>query len=108
GSPPAPDCPLQSGAPTYLNSGGEEKLRFVEWLISAILVEINHLQRSLAGNVESPARCLPRHFAKFMHCQDLAGVTGMLLLDPCLESRYGVREIRGSVAVHFIGAHAIR
>jgi hypothetical protein len=83
-------------------------LRFVEWLISAILVEINHLQQSLAENVDSPARCLPRHFTKFIHCQDLASVTGMLSLDPCLESRYRVREIRGSVAIHFIGTLAIR
>jgi len=80
----------------------------VEWLISAILVEINHLQKRLARNVDSPARGLPRHFAKFIYRQHLAGVTGMLSLDSFLESRYRVREIRGSVAVHFIGARATR
>jgi hypothetical protein len=37
---------VSSEAPTHLNSDGGEKLRESEWLISAILREINHLARS--------------------------------------------------------------
>ena len=36
---------VSSEAPTHLNSHGSEKLRGDEWLISAILREINHLER---------------------------------------------------------------
>jgi hypothetical protein len=39
-----------SEAPTHSNSGRAEKLRQDDWLISAILREINHLE-----NVEEPA-----------------------------------------------------
>jgi hypothetical protein len=35
---------VSSEAPTHLNSDGGEKLRQDEWLISAILREINHLE----------------------------------------------------------------
>jgi len=35
---------FSSKAPTYLNSDRGEKLREDEWLISAILREINHLE----------------------------------------------------------------
>jgi hypothetical protein len=35
---------VSSEAPTYLNSDRGEKLREDEWLISAILREINHLE----------------------------------------------------------------
>src|SRR6266566_7156480 len=48
---------------------------------------------------DSPARCSPRHFAKFIHCEHLAGVIGMFSLDTVLESRYVVRKTGGSVAV---------
>jgi hypothetical protein len=37
---------VSSEAPTHLNSDRGEKLREDEWLISAILREINHLGRS--------------------------------------------------------------
>jgi hypothetical protein len=30
--------------PAYLNSDGEEKFRDLEWLISTIMLEINHLK----------------------------------------------------------------
>jgi hypothetical protein len=33
-----------SNLSTYLNAEGSQKLRISQWLISAILVEINHLQ----------------------------------------------------------------
>jgi hypothetical protein len=36
---------VSSEAPTHLNSDGREKLRQDEWLISAILHEINQLER---------------------------------------------------------------
>jgi hypothetical protein len=36
---------------------------------------------------DSPARSSPRHFAKFIHCEYLAGVTGMFSLDTVLENR---------------------
>ena len=39
-----------SEVPTHLNSEGEEKLRGREWLISAILLEINQLAE--LGGVE--------------------------------------------------------
>jgi len=55
---------------------------------------------------DSPARCSPRHFAKFIHCEHLAGVIGMFSLDTVLESRYVVRKTGGSVAVHFISTLA--
>src|SRR5438132_1249832 len=57
---------------------------------------------------DSPARCSPRHFAKFIHCEHLAGVIGMFSLDTVLESRYVVRKTGGSVAVHFISTVATR
>src|SRR2546429_5567855 len=57
---------------------------------------------------DSPARCSPRHFAKFIHCEHLAGVIGMFSLDTILESRYVVRKTGGSVAVHFISTVATR
>jgi len=37
---------VSSEAPTNLNSDRDEKLREDEWLISAILREINHLEGS--------------------------------------------------------------
>jgi hypothetical protein len=37
-----------------------------------------------------------------MHCQYLAGVTGMLPLDPVLESRHVGHKIRWAAAIHFI------
>jgi hypothetical protein len=37
---------VSSGAPTHFNSDRGKKLREDEWLISAILREINHLERS--------------------------------------------------------------
>ena len=57
---------------------------------------------------DSPPRCSPRHFAKFIHCQYLAGVAGMFPLDPALESRYVFHEIRGATAVQFIRTIASR
>jgi hypothetical protein len=52
--------------------------------------------------------CSPRHFAKFIDCEHLAGVIGMFSFDPVLESRYGVHKIRGFVAIHFISTRATR
>jgi len=40
---------VSSEARTYLNSDRGEKLREDEWLISAILREINHLEWNVAG-----------------------------------------------------------
>jgi hypothetical protein len=40
---------VSSEAPTHLNSDGEKKLREDEWLISAILREINQLKGTEGG-----------------------------------------------------------
>src|ERR1700686_893342 len=46
---------FSSEAPTYLNSDRVEKLRVDEWLISAILREINHLGRNgWSGSLKHP------------------------------------------------------
>jgi hypothetical protein len=55
---------------------------------------------------DSPAHYLPRCFAKFIDRQHFAGVIGMFALDPILENRCVLHEIRGFAAVHVISTLA--
>jgi hypothetical protein len=80
------------------------------WSAAGLGMALLHGKRAGHDQVDSQARRSLRDFgsAKFVHCQYLAGVVGMLPLDPVLENRCVVRKIRGGAAVYVIRTLAIR